>query len=62
LSDDKEKSATKYLIMDILQDTCKKANIVAIQRKCFNDALGIELLKKIFLEECSNLDASVYQK
>ncbi|KAL7074713.1 hypothetical protein ACQ4LE_006059 [Meloidogyne hapla] len=62
LPDDKEKSSSKALIMDLLQDTCKRANIIPIQRKCFNDALGIELLKKIFLEECSNLDASVFQK
>lgn len=48
--------------MDLIQDTCKKANIVPIQRKFFNDALGIELLKRFSLEECSNLDASVYQK
>ncbi|KAF7634374.1 DNA_MISMATCH_REPAIR_2 domain-containing protein [Meloidogyne graminicola] len=62
LPDDKEKSATKVVIMDLIQDTCKKANIVPIQRKFFNDALGIELLKRFSLEECSNLDASVYQK
>jgi len=62
LPDDKEKTSSKVFIMDLLQDTCKRANIVPIQRKCFNDALGIELLKKIFLEECSNLDASVYQR
>uniref|UniRef100_A0A915M415 DNA mismatch repair proteins mutS family domain-containing protein n=1 Tax=Meloidogyne javanica TaxID=6303 RepID=A0A915M415_MELJA len=62
LPDDKEKTSSKVFLMDLLQDTCKRANIVPIQRKCFNDALGIELLKKIFLEECSNLDASVYQR
>ena len=62
LPEDKEKTASRALTMDLLQNNCPKATITPILRKYFNDALGINLVKKLSVEECSNLDGSVYLK
>jgi hypothetical protein len=60
--EDKEKSAYRVLITDLFQNTCPKANVTPILRRYFNDALGIELIKKLAVEECSNVNESTYQK
>jgi hypothetical protein len=62
LPEDKEKTSFHALILDILQNTCPKAAVNSILRRYFNDALGIEIIKKYFVQECSQIDDTLFMK
>ena len=62
LPEENEKTPSRVILLDMLHTACPKANITTLQRRYFNDSLGIELVKNLNVQECSNVDASVYQK
>ncbi|KAL3088612.1 hypothetical protein niasHT_023230 [Heterodera trifolii] len=62
LPEENEKSPARLILLDMLRNTCPKANITTLQRRYFNDSLGIDLVTKLNVEECSNVDTSVFKK
>uniref|UniRef100_A0A183CK87 DNA_MISMATCH_REPAIR_2 domain-containing protein n=1 Tax=Globodera pallida TaxID=36090 RepID=A0A183CK87_GLOPA len=62
LPEENEKSGARLTLLDMLRNTCPKAHMTTLQRRYFNDAMGIELVTKLNVEECSNVDSSVFKK
>ncbi|KAI1700843.1 mutS domain V domain-containing protein [Ditylenchus destructor] len=59
-----EKNNPGEVLIDLLSSMCQNVNITTVQRRFFNDSRGIELVKQLGLQECSNVfaDSSVFTK